>query len=84
MKFKKQRVSCTFFYCKFIEKSVVVKGKFYPDRSAATEKDPVLHLCFTGPTAESVASAVEQIDWVVDKCARESIGNFGPPKVILI
>ncbi|RKO83907.1 hypothetical protein BDK51DRAFT_22099, partial [Blyttiomyces helicus] len=47
--------------------------KFYPDKSAATEKDPPLYLHVSAPTEESLKEALAQIDDLIEQA------NAPPP-----
>ena len=49
---------------------LVVRGKYYPDRKLATEKDPPLHIEVSGTCQEFVDKAVEKL---------EQIKTSGPP-----
>lgn len=53
--------------------SIVSKGRYYPDRRLATEKEPPLRLEVSGPDEESVKSAIAKLKDIMEK---------GPPETI--
>ncbi|KAJ3081853.1 hypothetical protein HK102_002095, partial [Quaeritorhiza haematococci] len=48
---------------------VITRGRFYPDKSLATEKDPPLYLHVVAQTQESLDQAVEQINELIEQAS---------------
>jgi hypothetical protein len=45
--------------------AVVTKGKYYPDKSLATEEDPPLYLNIIAPTKASLDKAADKIQELI-------------------
>nr|KAJ3419413.1 hypothetical protein HK105_006982 [Polyrhizophydium stewartii] len=48
---------------------VVTRGKFYPDKSRATERDPPLYLFISASTQESVDKAVKAVNEIIEQAS---------------
>jgi hypothetical protein len=46
---------------------VTTRGKYYPDKSLATEKDPPLYLHITAASQESLDEAVKKIEEMMEQ-----------------
>ncbi|KAG9061729.1 hypothetical protein KI688_006879 [Linnemannia hyalina] len=63
---------------------VTTRGKYYPDRSIATEKDPPLYLHVTAMTQEALDLALQKIDELINEAENPAPmppqrDSFAPP-----
>ncbi|KAG0312188.1 hypothetical protein BGZ97_011377 [Linnemannia gamsii] len=63
---------------------VTTRGKYYPDRSMATEKDPPLYLHVTAMTQEALDLALQKIDELINEAQNPAPlppqrDSFAPP-----
>ncbi|OAQ25840.1 hypothetical protein K457DRAFT_752809 [Linnemannia elongata AG-77] len=63
---------------------VTTRGKYYPDRSMATEKDPPLYLHVTALTQEALDLALQKIDELINEAENPASlppqrDSFAPP-----
>ncbi|KAI9025366.1 hypothetical protein CLU79DRAFT_699797 [Phycomyces nitens] len=61
---------------------VTTRGKYYPDKSLATDKEPPLYLHVTASTKEALDKALAQIDELIETATVPLPGTGYPPREV--